>query len=336
MSMPVGSATNCAVTTMSPAVLPVWNAISLAPPPNTAAVCPAGIVKLACLVPVDHTTPESPWNSADSNTKSSVPRMSSGYALAMLSPSGTSWFPPTVPPACENVTSGNTGISTLNRTSGAWAGVTSMPSASATKRAVTAISPAVLPVWNSISLAPALKTATVWPARIVKLVCRPPVGQTTPDSLWNSADSNAKSRTPEMSTGYGLAKLKPSGTSWLPRTVPPDLENCTVGSSGRSSNNGKTALPITKVPVSPTRAEGSGSSATTSSFWGARLAGNAGIVVWVNGPVTLADSINCALWRAFRPITWTMVALAPKTIWVPDFTVAGGPAAAPFRNLTKL
>ena len=186
-------------------------------------------------------------------------------------------------------------ISTLNRTSGACAGATAMPSASATKRAVTAISPAVLPVWNSISLAPALNIAAVCPAGMVKLACRPPVAQTTPDSLWNSADSKAKSKTPVMSTGYGLARLKPSGTSWFPLTVPPDIENCTAGNSGRSSSNGKIASPITREPVSPTRAEGAGSSATTSSSWGARLAGSAGVVVALNGPVALADSISCAL-----------------------------------------
>ena len=178
-----------------------------------AAVCPAGIVKLACLVPVDQTTPMSPWKSADSNARSSVPLMSSGYALAMLSPSGTSAFPPSVPPESENVTSGSAMISTLNRTSGTSSGVMSMPVDSATKRAITAISRAVPPVWNSISVAPPAKTAAVSPAGIVKLAWRDPVDQTTPPAPCGSVGSNARVSVPLMSSGYALARLSPSGIS---------------------------------------------------------------------------------------------------------------------------
>ena len=85
-----------------------------------------------------------------------------------------------------------------------------------------------------------------------------------------------------------------------------------------SKASGKTASPITRLPVRSPLAEDDGSKRMVNVSCGARLFGSAGPAVITNGPLRLIASTNWALCLVFCPTTSTLAAPWPKTMGLPD------------------
>ena len=272
-------------TATSPADPPALNDNADEPPAKVASRAPAAIRNIASRPPVDQAT----LGSLPDGASTSTPTRSAPYGAAKLSPSDTLSPAPTVPPARENCTDGSVSASTVNFSSGTLIEVMSIPHGSAANRACTEISPATAPVWNESAFPPPGNAAASCPAGIVKSATRPPVDQATPPAPC-IAPRKARDSVPEMSTGYGVARVSPSEMSCAGLTMPPWREYRTAGIAGTSSDSGKIASPIVSVPVSLPRADRIGEIWTTNSSLGPSVAGRFGRVVKVKGPVTRAAS----------------------------------------------